>query len=131
MEMLSDAGNNSSLFIHDIPAGFYRDCTITISGAVPSGAHRFSVNLQCGPKVRPEDIQVGTRRDVALHINPRFDTSTAPNVELVRNTFANGMWDIEEKSGTFDLVPGSRFTLSIQCQRQHYLVRLFQITVYL
>ena len=125
MEMFSDAGNNSSLFIHDLPPGFHRDCSITISGAVPSSALRFSVNLQCGTKIRPEEIQAGVRRDVALHVNPRFDTLDGKSCELVRNTFVNNMWDVEEKSGTFDLLPGSRFTLSIQCQRQHYLVGRF------
>ena len=124
MEMISDAGNHSSLFIHDIPDGFYRDCRITIRGAVPNGAARFSVNLQCGIKILPHEVgkPPTARRDVALHINPRFDTSSS--VEVVRNTLLNGIWDVEEKSGIFDLQPGSRFTLSIQCQRHQYLVNL-------
>lgn len=124
MELVSDAGNHSSLFIHDIPDGFHRDCRFTIRGAVPSGASRFSINLQCGIKIQPHEVgrPPSIRRDVALHINPRFDTNSS--VEVVRNTCVNGVWDVEEKSGVFDLQPGSRFTLSIQCQRLQYLVNL-------
>lgn len=130
IEMISDAGNQSSLFVHDLPAGFHRDCTITISGAVMPSAYRFSVNLQCGSKLHPHEIQAGIRRDVALHINPRFDTVPAGSVEVVRNSFANNLWDVEEKTGVFDLLPGSRFTLSIQCLRQHYLVSTVPVSSY-
>ena len=91
-----------------------------IRGAVPANANRFSVNLQCGVKILPHE-SLTARRDIALHVNPRFDTGTE-SVEVVRNSFFNNMWDIEEKSGVFDLVPGSRFTISIHCQKQHYLV---------
>lgn len=120
IEVTSDVSNNSSLFIHDVPDGFYRGCGIVISGAVPANATRFSVNLQCGPKILAHEV-LTARRDVALHINPRFDTGT-DSVEVVRNSFFNNMWDVEEKSGVFDLEPGSRFTLSVHCQKQQYLV---------
>ena len=119
IEITSDGGNHPSLFIHDIPDGFYRGCGIVVSGAVPANACRFSVNLQSGPKVQPHEIYTA-KRDVALHINPRFDNTGT--VEVVRNSFFNNMWDIEEKSGVFDLQPGSRFTMSIHCQKQQYLV---------
>ena len=119
--MTSDASANlSSLFIHDTPDGFYRGCGITISGIVPANACRFSVNLQCGPKIHPQEVYTA-KRDIALHINPRFDTSPG-SVEVVRNSYSNNMWDIEEKAGEIDLQPGDRFTMSIICQKQQYLV---------
>lgn len=118
--MVSDATNQSSIFIHDTPDGFYRGCGIIVSGSVLANASRFSVNLQCGQKILPHEVFTA-KRDVALHINPRFDTGTG-TVEVVRNSFINNMWDIEEKSGVFDLQPGDRFTMSIHCQKQQYLV---------
>ena len=106
------------LFIRDVPEGFSRGCKITVSGAVPENANRFSINLQCGSKIRAHEAFT-TRRDIALHINPRFENGP----EVVRNSFANNMWDVEEKEGVFDISRGSRFTISILFQRQHYQVR--------
>lgn len=119
LEVISDTGNHSSLFIQDIPDGFYRGCTITIHGAVPSDANRFSINLQCGAKIQAHEA-LASKRDIALHINPRFEEGG--KVEVVRNSFVNNVWDIEEKSGDFALERGCRFTISIQCQRHQYLV---------
>ena len=106
------------LFIRDLPSGFYRGCRLTIYGAVPENANRFSINLQCGSKIHASEAQ-SNKRDVALHLNPRFEDG----VQLVRNSFANGMWDSEEKSGVFKISRGSRFKISITCKRQHYQVR--------
>lgn len=130
IEITPDESNQSSLFIHDIPDGFYRGCGINISGAVTANAARFSVNLQCGMKIQPHEAFTA-RRDVALHINPRFDTETE-TVEVVRNSFFNNMWDIEEKTGVFDLQPGNRFTMSIHCHKQQYLVSYWsQLSVWI
>lgn len=128
VEMISDASNQSSIFIHDTPDGFYRGCGIIISGAVLANASRFSVNLQCGPKILPHEVFTA-KRDIALHINPRFDTGSE-TVEVVRNSFTNNMWDVEEKSGVFNLQPGDRFTMSIHCQKQQYLVSQLPVTLY-
>uniref|UniRef100_A0A0P6H8Z5 Tectonin beta-propeller repeat-containing protein n=1 Tax=Daphnia magna TaxID=35525 RepID=A0A0P6H8Z5_9CRUS len=125
IEMTSNAGNQSSLFIRDTPDGFYRGCGIIISGAVPANANRFSVNLQCGPTIQTHEVFTA-KRDVALHINPRFD-SCPGSVEVVRNSYSNNLWDIEEKSGVFDLQPGNRFTISIHCQKQQYLVKINEV----
>lgn len=123
-EMEMDTGTHSSLFVQDIPPGFHRGCSFIISGAIPTDAERFSVNLQCGSKLLPHEIQAGMiKRDICLHINPRFETVSKGSVEVIRNSYANNMWDVEEKSGSFELDLGSRFTLSVQCLRQHYLVR--------
>lgn len=122
IEMISDAGKHSSLFIQDIPDGFYRGCSIAIHGAVPPDANRFSVNLQCGTKIQAHEA-LTSKRDIALHVSSRFEEDG--KVEVVRNSFSRNIWEVEEKSGDFDLERGSRFTFYIQCHRQQYLVSFF------
>ena len=118
IDLISDIPR-PDLFICDLPNGFYRGCKITVYGAVPENADRFSINLQCGSKVHASEV-FNIKRDIALHLNPRFQDST----QVIRNSYANGMWDTEEKGGVFKMSRGSRFTISITCKRQHYQVQL-------
>jgi len=59
---------------------------ITVQGFLPANCNRFSINLNCGPVLNASDN--------ALHVNPRFDNNC-----VVRNSFQNGSWKNEERSG--------------------------------
>ncbi|XP_011297277.1 tectonin beta-propeller repeat-containing protein [Fopius arisanus] len=48
--------------------------------------------------------------DIAFHFNPRLNENI-----IVRNTYENGQWGDEERSGGSPLKPGSDFSLKIVC----------------
>ncbi|XP_066511770.1 galectin-4-like [Hoplias malabaricus] len=76
-------------------------------GVVPSDCDRFAINLKCGP----EDAD-----DIAFHFNPRLSNSS-----VVRNSFRNGSWGMEEISeGPF--VKGGAFDLFIFPEHNGYVV---------
>ena len=118
IDMLSNGHRPGEVFIHPLSDGFYRGCSVIVDGTVSEDATRFSVNFQCGNTVEPNEAH-HSKRDVALHINPRFDGSS---VVVVRNSYAHGIWDDEEILGTFDIRPGGQFNLSVTCQRQDFRV---------
>ncbi|CAF4414393.1 unnamed protein product, partial [Didymodactylos carnosus] len=55
--------------------------------------------------------------DVALHLNPRFDSR-----EVIRNSCIHGGWASEEKSGGFPFTSGGPFSIQIVCYPQHYQI---------
>ena len=106
VDILPAGHRRSDVFIYELPDGFYRDCSVTISGAIPEDAKRFSINFQCGSKIQLNEAHT-SKRDVALHINPRF----GDNTEVVRNSNLNGVWNTEEKNGSFNIHPGGKFSV--------------------
>jgi len=84
---------------------------ITIQGSTPPSANGFSINLSCGPG------DIGTS-DVALHVNPRFNENTIP-----RNSFQNGSWGSEDRSGHgLPLQKGTPFESIILVQNDKFMV---------
>ena len=107
------------VFIHDIPDGFHRGCRVTINGSVPVNARRFSINLQCGARIQQHEAYI-SKRDVALHLNPRFNNGQ--KTVLIRNSYYNGMWDVEEGNETSAIQPGGTVNISISCHRHQFRV---------
>ncbi|KAF0030323.1 hypothetical protein F2P81_017054 [Scophthalmus maximus] len=68
---------------------------------------RFNVNLQCGSRIDA---------DIALHINPRYDTDSC----VVTNTLHNGSWGAEERKKNSMLLAGSPFNLLITVGRDSF-----------
>uniref|UniRef100_A0A8D3AYW6 Galectin n=1 Tax=Scophthalmus maximus TaxID=52904 RepID=A0A8D3AYW6_SCOMX len=94
-------------FTGAIHGGLQEGKTITISGRVLPGADRFNVNLQCGSRIDA---------DIALHINPRYDTDSC----VVTNTLHNGSWGAEERKKNSMLLAGSPFNLLITVGRDSF-----------
>uniref|UniRef100_A0A8D3DEL8 Galectin n=1 Tax=Scophthalmus maximus TaxID=52904 RepID=A0A8D3DEL8_SCOMX len=94
-------------FTGAIHGGLQEGKTITISGRVLPGADRFHVNLQCGSR---------TDADIALHINPRYNTDYC----VVTNTLYNGTWGAEERKKNSMLLAGSPFSLLITVGRDSF-----------
>ncbi|KAF0030322.1 hypothetical protein F2P81_017053 [Scophthalmus maximus] len=94
-------------FTGAIHGGLQEGKTITISGRVLPGADRFHVNLQCGSR---------TDADIALHINPRYNTDYC----VVTNTLYNGTWGAEERKKNSMLLAGSPFNLLITVGRDSF-----------
>ncbi|XP_022818773.1 galectin-4-like [Spodoptera litura] len=95
-----------------IPKGMHPGRRIRVRGATPVGVKRFSINLQCGPKLYPEE-------DIAFHFNPRFDSKT-----LVRNHFAGAKWGDAETEGNLPLGSGDSFEVFFHCYEHSYKVSL-------
>jgi len=92
--------------------GVVQDGTlITVQGYIPPNANGFSINLTCGPS------DIGTC-DVPLHINPRFNENSLP-----RNSFQNGSWGSEDRSGAgLSLQKGAPFESIILVQNDKFMV---------
>ncbi|GFS65428.1 galectin-4 [Trichonephila inaurata madagascariensis] len=85
---------------------FYGD-TLVFTGEVPSGADRFHVNFQCGPK---EDA------DIMYHFNPRF-----PENSIVCNNRCAESWGDEQALEGSPIVPGDRVTVVIVAAREGFI----------
>lgn len=91
-----------------ISGGIHEGKRIKITGQVPYGADRFTVNLMTG---------LDSSSDRPLHISVRFNISA-----IVRNTLMQNAYGSEERGGPFPFSVGSNFTLIIQVERTSYKV---------
>uniref|UniRef100_A0A672YBE5 Galectin n=1 Tax=Sphaeramia orbicularis TaxID=375764 RepID=A0A672YBE5_9TELE len=73
----------------------------------------FAVNLQCGSK---------PNADIALHVNPRYDSGPAV---VVTNTLQRGSWGVEERKPNSHLPSGSPFNLVITVTQHAFQVTAF------
>lgn len=83
---------------------------------------RFAINLSCGRLLQGDHID-----DVALHINPRFDTKKwllgkADNF-IVLNTLVNNVWQLEHRCENTMYV-GKPFSLRILVLKDYYKITL-------
>nr|XP_019782623.2 galectin-9 isoform X6 [Tursiops truncatus] len=87
-------------FFTSIPGGLYPSKSIMVSGTVLPSAQRFYINLCSG-------------RDIAFHLNPRFDENA-----VVRNTQINSCWGSEERSlpRQMPFFRGQSFSVWIMCE---------------
>ncbi|XP_004479380.2 galectin-9 isoform X2 [Dasypus novemcinctus] len=83
-----------------IVGGLYPSRTLIVSGSVLPGARRFHINLRSG-------------KDIAFHLNPRFDENA-----VVRNTQINGSWGPEERSlpRPVPFTRGQAFSVWMMCE---------------
>lgn len=80
---------------------------IKVEGAIPFGVEVFQINL-CSE--HSDDI-------IALHLSVRFKSRT-----VVRNTFQEGKWEMEEKDGPFPFSSGEEFSVHILVQPDNYYI---------
>ncbi|KAB5550396.1 hypothetical protein PHYPO_G00053280 [Pangasianodon hypophthalmus] len=104
-------------FTGSIQGGLQDGKSITVSGRVLPGANRFHVNLQCGS--RPD-------ADVALHFNPRYDSSPE---YIVINSKHNSCWGEEERIYQALLPRGTPFNLQILVTSHSYKISVNGIHV--
>ncbi|XP_050559713.1 32 kDa beta-galactoside-binding lectin [Spodoptera frugiperda] len=95
-----------------IPKGMHPGRRVRVRGVTPPGSSRFSINLQCGPKMLTEE-------DIAFHFNPRF-----PEKKIVRNHYAASKWGNEETEGELPLNSGESFEVFMHCYTDTYKVSL-------
>ncbi|XP_030633134.1 galectin-9-like [Chanos chanos] len=99
-------------FTGSIQGGLQNGKSIIVSGRVLPGANRFHVNLQCGSR---------SGADVALHFNPRYDSSSP---YVVTNTYQGSKWGSEERTYQAPIPAGSPFTLMILAELNSYKISL-------
>ncbi|CAH1641945.1 unnamed protein product [Spodoptera littoralis] len=95
-----------------IPGGIFPGRIVKVKGGTTLASKRFSVNLQCGPKMYPGE-------DIAFHFNPRFDTNI-----LVRNHYAGSKWGTEETSSGVPMNKGECFEILIYCYYYRFKVEV-------
>lgn len=78
---------------------------------------RLSFNFVCYTTTFVKQKTVTDSHDVALHFNPRLRENI-----IVRNTYQNGHWGDEERSGGSPLKAGCDFTLYIVCEEHGYRI---------
>ncbi|XP_063242842.1 tectonin beta-propeller repeat-containing protein isoform X3 [Bacillus rossius redtenbacheri] len=111
-----DVAGNVTPYLAALHNGFPPGSVLTIEASVPDDAYRFTVNLQClhaGSPERPDQ----DARDVALHLNPRFEESV-----VVRNSLVAGQWGDEEREGDAPLRRGCEFTLTLLCEEEGFKI---------
>ncbi|XP_063040484.1 galectin-3b [Engraulis encrasicolus] len=90
------------------PRGIYDRMLITIMGQIKPNAKAFTIDLSKG-------------RDIALHLNPRFNEDG--HKVVVRNTLIGGTWGSEERNCPgFPFVAGQPFELKILCHHDQFKV---------
>ncbi|MCJ8740135.1 hypothetical protein PDJAM_G00055270 [Pangasius djambal] len=104
-------------FTGSIQGGLQDGKSITVSGRVLPGANRFHVNLQCGSS--PD-------ADIALHFNPRYDSSSE---YIVTNSKHNSYWGTEERIYQALLPMGGPFNLQILVTSHSYKISVNGIHV--
>ncbi|XP_062873443.1 galectin-9-like [Trichomycterus rosablanca] len=97
-------------FTGPIQGGLQEGRTITVIGRVLPDTDRFSVNLQCGSR---------SEADIALHINPRYDSGPE---YIVTNTYWNSDWGDEENIQQALLPMGSPFMLIVLVTHESYKI---------
>ncbi|KAJ8399510.1 hypothetical protein AAFF_G00412220 [Aldrovandia affinis] len=91
-----------------LPRGVNNKLLITISGQVKPHPKKITINLLRG-------------KDVALHLNPRFDEGGKK--VIVRNSLLGGKWGKEERAlGHFPFSAGQTFEIKILCTSNEFKV---------
>lgn len=89
---------------------------IQVAGRLLSKEHRFTIDLQCGPKT------CCPRDDVALHLTPHFDGDLS---KIIRNAMLNHQWGMEESYGHSPYQdPNQSFTILIWCQEDRFKIAI-------
>ncbi|XP_055705362.1 galectin-4-like isoform X2 [Phlebotomus papatasi] len=104
--------NPLSPFLGLIPGGFRVGQMIRIKGVLNYYGHRFQINIQSGPALRPRD-------DVGLHMSIRPQEHV-----IARNTMTNNTWGSEERHGGCPLNPGQTFDILILAEHSCYKVAI-------
>jgi len=101
----------SQLIVRPVQGALQDGTLITVQGSTPGHCNGFSINLSCGPG------DIGTS-DVVLHLNPRFNENA-----MVRNTFQNGAWGSEDRSGGgMPFQKGTGFECMILVQNDKFMI---------
>ncbi|XP_046509701.1 galectin-8 isoform X2 [Equus quagga] len=109
LELTEISRENTLPFVARLNSSMGPGRTIVVKGEVNTNAKRFNV-----------DLKSGKSKDIALHLNPRFNTKA-----FVRNSFLQESWGEEERNITsFPFSPGMYFEMIIYCD-----VREFKVAV--
>ncbi|KAJ8251547.1 hypothetical protein GJAV_G00222520 [Gymnothorax javanicus] len=89
--------------------------TLTVTGVVNPNATSFAIN-------------VGHEKDIALHVNPRFDAHGDQRT-IVCNSYQGGKWCEEVRDTNFPFQLGKEFKITVTFNAQEFQVTLANGTV--
>ncbi|KAI1884493.1 hypothetical protein AGOR_G00226950 [Albula goreensis] len=84
--------------------------TLTIKGVANKDATNFAINI-------------GHEKDIALHMNPRFDAHGDQRT-IVCNSYQGGKWCEELRDGSFPFQLGQEFKIMVTFNTQEFQVAL-------
>ena len=106
-------------FVGFIPVGVQVGTRIIIKGQVPKNSKQFDINLVCLTFGHQASLRVCEKADIALHLNPRFNSDL-----IVLNSREKMTWDDELRLNSIDKTKWHQFELLIAVTPEYFSIDL-------
>ncbi|XP_026463477.1 galectin-4-like isoform X3 [Ctenocephalides felis] len=108
-------------YLASIPTEFLAGKQLQIRGRLKILPHSFFINIQSTAYIYPHP-------QILLHINPRFGEVGGVHT-IIRNSWLNGSWGVEERSPVKNFCPGKYFEMGIKADLGFYTITVNGIIV--